>query len=45
VIKFANAGIVCLEKDDEGWRTSWILLPQMAAAAGIQGERRTDIPR
>jgi phosphohistidine phosphatase len=32
VIDFTNAGIVCLEKQDERWQAIWILTPDIAEA-------------
>jgi phosphohistidine phosphatase len=30
VIDFTNAGIVCLEKQDDHWQVSWIITPEIA---------------
>jgi phosphohistidine phosphatase len=30
VIDFTNAGIVCLEKQDDHWQASWIITPEIA---------------
>ena len=32
VVKFRNAGIVCLVREDERWQVAWILTPDMASA-------------
>jgi phosphohistidine phosphatase len=32
VVKFRNAGIVCLAREDERWQVTWILTPEMAGA-------------
>ena len=34
VIKFTNAGIVCLEKEEDRWQTAWILTPEIAGIGG-----------
>jgi phosphohistidine phosphatase len=30
VVQFLNSGIVCLARQEEGWRVAWILTPHMA---------------
>jgi hypothetical protein len=30
VIDFTNAGVVCLEKQDDNWQASWIITPEIA---------------
>jgi phosphohistidine phosphatase len=34
VVRFRNAGIVCLARDEEGrgWRVAWIITPEIASA-------------
>jgi phosphohistidine phosphatase len=32
VVKFRNAGIVCLAREDGRWQVAWILTPEMAGA-------------
>jgi phosphohistidine phosphatase len=34
VIGFTNAGIVCLERGDDGWQATWILTPEIAEVVG-----------
>jgi len=34
VIGFTNAGIVCLEKQDDHWQASWIVTPEIAEIKG-----------
>ena len=29
VVKFVNAGVVCLEKDSEGYHVEWVLIPSL----------------
>jgi len=29
VVKFVNAGVVCVEKDDNGYHTRWYLIPSV----------------
>jgi phosphohistidine phosphatase len=33
VIDFTNAGIVCLEKQDDHWQAPWIITPEVAEIA------------
>jgi len=33
VIDFTNAGIVCLEEQDDHWQASWIITPEIAEIA------------
>jgi phosphohistidine phosphatase len=35
IVKFHNAGIVCLENSEGGWMISWILTPRTALASSI----------
>jgi phosphohistidine phosphatase len=32
VVRFHNAGIVCLSREEDGWQVSWIVTPEVAAA-------------
>ena len=31
VIRFRNAGVVCLEKDESGWRLCWMVTPELVS--------------